>query len=197
MYILVNFQVQSINISLEKADRLYRTLQGLKQILELLVQKVAEHKFDRVVDENMVGNIVQSSQVNKVIQLLAQKYCVESRNNFEELSKIIQKVQACRRELVAYDRGSQIDSLVSSTGDAQIENIVPHNRCYGCALASTEQCLTLLRAMAVNMDCRKGLCEQGLVEELAQNNLRRGTTQIQDEVRKTLLKECTFNFPLF
>lgn len=176
--------VQTINVSLEKADRIYRTLQGVKQILELLVQKVAEHKFDRVVDENMIGNIVTSSQVNKVIQLLAQKYCVESKTSFEELSKIIQKVQACRRELVAYDR-SQIDSVVSAGGggsEAQMENIVPHNRCYGCALASTEQCLTLLRAMAVNMECRKGLCKQGLVEELAQNNLRRGTTQIQDEV---------------
>lgn len=168
-------------MSLEKADRIYRTLQGVKQILELLVQKVAEHKFDRVVDENMIGNIVSSSQVNKVIQLLAQKYCVESKTSFEELSKIIQKVQACRRELVAYDR-SQIDSLVASTSDLQIENTVPHNRCYGCALASTEQCLTLLRAMAVNIECRTGLCKQGLVEELAQNNLRRGTTQIQDEV---------------
>lgn len=60
------------------------------------------------------------------------------------------------------------------------------NRCYGCALASTEQCLTLLRAMASNMTCRTGLYRQGLVEELAQNNLRRGTTQIQDEVRQLL-----------
>lgn len=174
--------VQSIHVSLEKADRVYRTLQNVKQILELLVQKVAEHKFDRVVDENMVGNIVTSSQVNKVIQLLAQKYCVESKTSFEELSKIIQKVQACRRELVAFDR-SQLDVPVVLSSDAQSETAVPNrNRCYGCALASTEQCLTLLRAMALNMDCRVGLCKQGLVEELAQNNLRRGTTQIQDEV---------------
>lgn len=177
--------VQAINVSLEKADRVYRTLQSVKQVLELLVQKVVEHKFDRLVDENMVGNIVTSSQVNKVIQLLAQKYCIESKTSFEELSKIIQKVQACRRELVAYDR-SQMDVPVTRSADSQFENAVPHNRCYGCALASTEQCLTLLRAMAVNMDCRVGLCKQGLVEELAQNNLRRGTTQIQDEVRNLL-----------
>lgn len=31
-----------------------------------------------------------------------------------------------------------------------------------------------------------GLCNQGLVEEPAQNNLRRGTIQIQDEVRHLL-----------
>lgn len=173
--------VSSIHVSLEKADRVYRSLQANKQILELLVQKVSEHKIDRCVDETVVGNLVSSSQVNKVIQLLAQKYCVESKTSFEELSKIIQKVQACRRELVAYDR-SQMD-LPMSTSEAQNDNVVPHNRCYGCALASTEQCLTLLRAMASNMDCRIGLCNQGLVEELAQNNLRRGTVQIQDEVR--------------
>jgi E3 ubiquitin-protein ligase UBR4 len=40
---------------------------------------------------------VTSSQVNRVIQLLAQKYCVESKTSFDELSKVIQKVQACRR----------------------------------------------------------------------------------------------------
>lgn len=171
--------VSSIHVSLEKADRVYRTLQANKQILEMLVQRVSEHKVDRTVDET-IGNLVSSSQVNKVIQMLAQKYCVESRTSFEELSKIIQKVQACRRELVAYDR-NQMD-LPMTTSDMQNDHLVPHNRCYGCALASTEQCLTLLRAMASNMDCRIGLCSQGLVEELAQNNLRRGTAQIQDEV---------------
>ncbi|GBP04974.1 Protein purity of essence, partial [Eumeta japonica] len=45
------------------------------------------------------------------------------------------------------------------------------NKCYGCALASTEQCLTLLRAMASNYECRLVLYSQGLVEELAQHNL--------------------------
>lgn len=173
--------VSSIHVSLEKADRVYRTLQATKQILELLVQKVTEHKIDRVVDESVIGTMVTTSQVNKVIQLLAQKYCVESKTSFEELSKIIQKVQACRRELVAYDR-SQMDLPALTTSETHTEIVMPHNRCYGCALASTEQCLTLLRAMASNMDCRRGLCNQGLVEELAQNNLRRGTTQIQDEV---------------
>lgn len=94
--------VQTIHASLDKADRSYKTLQNNKQILELLVQKVAEHKLDRTLDETLIGSVVGSSQVNKVIQLLAQKYCVESKSTFEELSKIIQKVQACRR-LVTYD----------------------------------------------------------------------------------------------
>lgn len=182
--------VTSIHVSLEKADRVYRSLQANKQILELLIQKLSEHKIDRSVDESVVGSLVTSSQVNKVIQLLAQKYCVESKTSFEELSKIIQKVQACRRELVAYDR-SQMDQPMTSS-DMQNDHLVPHNRCYGCALASTEQCLTLLRAMASNMDCRIGLCNQGLVEELAQNNLRRGTAQIQDEVIQFKISQCIY-----
>ncbi|XP_049536263.1 protein purity of essence [Anopheles darlingi] len=188
--------VQSIQTSLEKADRSYKALQNNKQILELLVQKVSEHKLDRVLDESLIGASVvggggggNPSQVNRVIQLLAQKYCVESKSTFEELSKIIQKVQACRKELVAYDRSQQdVVSSVSqlrSTGEGG-RPMVAMNKCYGCALASTEQCLTLLRAMASNMACRVGLCSQGLVEELATNNLRRGTTQLQDEVRQLL-----------
>uniref|UniRef100_A0A182FS89 Uncharacterized protein n=2 Tax=Anopheles albimanus TaxID=7167 RepID=A0A182FS89_ANOAL len=188
--------VQSIQTSLEKADRSYKALQNNKQILELLVQKVSEHKLDRVLDESLIGASVvgggaggNPSQVNRVIQLLAQKYCVESKSTFEELSKIIQKVQACRKELVAYDRSQQdIVSSVSqlrSTGEGG-RPMVAMNKCYGCALASTEQCLTLLRAMASNMACRVGLCSQGLVEELATNNLRRGTAQLQDEVRQLL-----------
>ncbi|XP_055380592.1 protein purity of essence [Condylostylus longicornis] len=174
--------VQTIHSSLEKADRIYRQLQANKQILEILIQKVNEHK-DRGIDESF-GTVVSSSLVNKAIQLLAQKYCVESKTSFEELSKVAQKVKACRRELVAYDR-SQVDLQVGPSDQMQSEPAVI-NRCYGCALASTEQCLTLLRAMASNLPCRKGLCEQGLVEELAQNNLRRGTPQIQDEVRSLL-----------
>lgn len=187
--------VSRIHMSLEKADRVYRTLQTIKQVLELLVQKVAEHKVDRIMDETVIGSVVSSSQVNKVIQMLAQKYCVEAKTSFEELSKIIQKVQACRRELVAYDRSQMDGPMSGSTEVSHIENNVPHNRCYGCALASTEQCLTLLRAMATNMDCRVALCNQGLVEELAQNNLRRGTIQIQDEVsrKKPSLSLSPFN----
>lgn len=173
--------VLTIHNLLEKADRVYRSLQENKSILELLVQKVADQKLERGTDESIIGNVVTTSQVNKVIQLLAQKYCVESKNSFEELSKHIQKVQACRRELVAYDR-SQME-LPTTPLENSNDSVVIHNRCYGCALASTEQCLLLLRAMASNMDCRVGLCQQGLVDELAQNNLRRGTIQIQDEVR--------------
>lgn len=89
--------VSLIHSSLERADRNYRQLLTNKQMLELLIQKVAEHRSsDRMVEDNM-ASVHSTSQVNKIIQLLAQKYCVESRTSFEELSKIVQKVKACRR----------------------------------------------------------------------------------------------------
>lgn len=39
-----------------------------------------------------------------MIQSLAQRYCGDCKSSFEELSKIMQKVLACRREIVEYDR---------------------------------------------------------------------------------------------
>uniref|UniRef100_A0A1I8NYS2 UBR-type domain-containing protein n=1 Tax=Stomoxys calcitrans TaxID=35570 RepID=A0A1I8NYS2_STOCA len=177
--------VHIIHSSLERADRIYRQLLANKQMLELLLQKYAEHgSSDRLMDESL-GTIHSTSQVNKIIQFLAQKYCVESRSSFEELSKIVQKVKACRSELVAYDRSQMDQSNLPHSPDKRDNFNI--NKCYGCALASTEQCLTLLRAMASNYDCRLVLYSQGLVEELAQHNLRRGTAQIQDEVRNLLV----------
>ena len=41
--------------------------------------------------------------VNKGIQLVAQRYCVECKTIYAELSKIIQNVLASRKELVRYD----------------------------------------------------------------------------------------------
>lgn len=65
----------------------------------------------------MGGFVVNStSQVNKVVQLIAQKYCVESKNFFEDLSKILQKVEASRKELIAYDK-KQMDFVVVMNSD--------------------------------------------------------------------------------
>lgn len=87
---------------------------------------------------------------------------------------------------MAYDRQQQDQPPTNPGVGSGAENTTT-NRCYGCALASTEQCLTLLRAMAYNYDCRVGLYSQGLVSELAEHNLRRGTPQIQEEVRNLLV----------
>ena len=41
--------------------------------------------------------------MNQLLVELAQRYCGDCKNAFEELSKIIQRVMATRKELVAFD----------------------------------------------------------------------------------------------
>ena len=44
------------------------------------------------------------SGVNRGIQLLAHRYCIDCKQTYNELSKIIQGVLASRRELVKFDQ---------------------------------------------------------------------------------------------
>lgn len=97
--------VATINTLLEKADRVYKTLISNKPTLEMLLVKISEHRLDRGLEDGI--QVSGSTQVNRAIQLLAQRYCGECKTSFEELSKIIQRVLACRRELVAYDRNQR------------------------------------------------------------------------------------------
>ncbi|XP_066587252.1 E3 ubiquitin-protein ligase UBR4 [Prorops nasuta] len=204
--------VSTINTLLEKADRVYKNLIANKPTLEMLLVKISEHRLDRGLDEGGV-QVSGNTQVNRAIQLLAQRYCGECKSSFEELSKIIQRVLACRRELVSYDRNqrgqvypatigsSQSSVAAASSGTINVTNNEHHNqktggetslvlptvgRCYGCASAATEHCLTLLRALATNATAREVLCKQGLIQELVENNLRKGTVQMQEEVRQLL-----------
>ena len=48
-------------------------------------------------------------------------------------------------------------------------------KCYGCASASVEHCLTLLRALASKPASRHELYQQGLIQQLIEYNLRRGS----------------------
>ncbi|XP_046612558.1 E3 ubiquitin-protein ligase UBR4 isoform X2 [Neodiprion virginianus] len=185
--------VGTINTLLEKADRVYKTLISNKPTLEMLLVKISEHRLDRGLEDGV--QVSGSTQVNRAIQLLAQRYCGECKTSFEELSKIIQRVLACRRELVAYDRNQRDQTVTprasnhasTSRGSSREETIIPPmGRCYGCASAATEHCLTLLRALATNGAAREVLCKQGLIQELVENNLRKGTVQMQEEVRQLL-----------
>jgi E3 ubiquitin-protein ligase UBR4 len=60
-------------------------------VLQLLLLKISEHRLDRALEEGVQsGNATGSAQVNRAIQVLAQRYCGECRSSFEDLSKIIQ-----------------------------------------------------------------------------------------------------------
>lgn len=179
--------VANINSLLEKADRVYKQLMGNKPSLEASILKISEHRMEKRPEETSATNIPAGIQVNKTIQMLAQQYCSECKTSFEELSKIIQKVLVSRKELVAYDRKqSDSDPMTSSYLDSQSKpvNTPFSGRCFGCASAATEHCLTLLKALANNPSTRVLLCEQGLIQELVWNNLRKGT--VQEEVRQLL-----------
>lgn len=130
--------------------------------------------------------------------MLAQQYCCECKTSFEELSKIIQRVLVSRKELISFDRKQRdmetpiISTSVYNTHE-NTENILDKtpvkcmsNLCYGCSSAATEQCLTLLRALATQPSARQLLCSKGLVQELLWNNLRRASIQVQEEVRQLL-----------
>jgi E3 ubiquitin-protein ligase UBR4 len=82
---------------------------------------------------------------------------------------------------VAYDRNQRDQSVGGSTSSISMVSLSeppPIGHCYGCASAATEHCLTLLRALAANAASRQTLCAQGLIAELLDNNLRRGTIQV-------------------
>ncbi|XP_061716898.1 protein purity of essence isoform X2 [Cydia pomonella] len=212
--------VQTIGALLDKADRVYRQLVANKPVLESLVHKISEHRLEgRPGDENSNASTTSfgGAQINRVIQSLAHKYCVDSKGHFEDLSKIIQKVLACRKELVAYDR-SQSEQLKGDTlpvyaglvqnydGELTKDDADPSGSpnniciksgggCYGCSLACAEHCLTLLRALASQPEHRARLCRFGLVQELVQHNLHRGTPQCQEEVRSLICLVTRDNLP--
>lgn len=190
--------VANINTLLEKADRVYKQLIANKPHLEGLVLKITEHRTDRQKDEaSASGSSSGTSQavapaaqgqvkVNKTIQMLAQQYCNECKTSFEELSKIIQRVLVSRKELVAYDRKHRDLEYPNLKIVQKPECSAFNTRCYGCSTAATEHCLTLLRALASNPTTREILCSKGLIQELVWNNLRKGSIQIQDEVKQLL-----------
>ncbi|CAH1119052.1 unnamed protein product [Phaedon cochleariae] len=200
--------VSSINTLLEKADRVYKQLIAIKPTLESLVLKISEHRSDKrpeevVTTSNNSSNAAATTstagaqlKVNKTIQLLGQQYCIECKTSFEELSKIIQKVLVSRKELVAYDRKHRDMELPKSTPVLGDTSVIPriNNRCYGCSTSATEHCLTLLRALAHNPTTRQALCQEGLIQELVWNNLRKGTVHNQEEVRQLLCVLTKDNF---
>lgn len=98
-----------------------------------------------------------------------------------------QRVQASRRELVNFDRSQKEGgkkAVISPLNRAGIahntteEGVLAGGRCYGCAAAATEHCITLLRALATNPALRAALCQHGLIHNLMEYNLRRGTVQV-------------------
>ncbi|XP_071948294.1 E3 ubiquitin-protein ligase UBR4-like isoform X1 [Antedon mediterranea] len=206
----------TINSLLEKADRVYRQLVSHKPHLETLLVKLNEfgrEKQDETSTGSSGGGSSGGANVNRTIQQIAQRYCGDCKSTFEDLSKIIQRVLTSRKELVEYDRSQrEAAASLSDTSPAVTPistplasprpspsssmKVVPLpsckpteasiGRCYGCAAAATEHCVTLLRALASHSDTRQILVNQGLIIELVEYNLRRGTAVFRSDVRQLL-----------
>ena len=179
--------LSSINSLLEKADKVYRQLISNKPELEQLLIRVSDGSD--VTEEVSSGG----SPVNKFIHQLGQKYCLECKNLFEELSKLIQKVMATRLELISFDK-SRAGGVTEPGATPQLERKLSGGvgglrigssgvTCYGCATACVEHCLTLLRALATRQVTRPELHQQDLVTELLHSNLRRGAAGTRKSVQ--------------
>ena len=199
--------ISSINTLLDKADKVYKILIGNKPHLESLLMKVSESGFDADQQQQQqtqqqqhpggsIGMAVASSgHVNSHIQQLAQKYCGDCKSSFEELSKIIQKVMATRKELLNFDNSRKAASGGSSSPtETCVAAMKSSGKCYGCASASVEHCLTLLRALATKPLTRSLLCREGLIQQLFEYNLRRGSVAVRTEVRKLITFLTKDNF---
>ncbi|KAJ7306602.1 hypothetical protein JRQ81_009992 [Phrynocephalus forsythii] len=197
--------VTNINTLLDKADRVYHQLMGHRPQLENLLCKVNEAAPEKPQDDAGSGGggggiNSASASVNRYILQLAQEYCGDCKNSFDELSKIIQKVFASRKELLEYDLQQREAASKSSRSAVQPTFTASQYRalsvlgcghtsstkCYGCASAVTEHCITLLRALATNATIRHILVSQGLIRELFDYNLRHGAAAMREEVRRLM-----------
>ncbi|XP_043220427.1 E3 ubiquitin-protein ligase UBR4-like isoform X2 [Amphibalanus amphitrite] len=183
--------VTNINGLLERADKIYKKLMSYKPTLEALLAWVSDHGGEVSAAAAAVATDLAAgtagSHVSRPIQQLAHKYCSDCRRDFDDLSKVIQKVLASRRELLRYDRQAHDGAgTAAASAPAFCQETTSHGRCYGCSSASAECCVTLLRALATNPRLRVTLCSYGLIPQLLEHNLRRGTPQSRDEVCQLL-----------
>ncbi|KAI1305185.1 E3 ubiquitin-protein ligase UBR4 [Halotydeus destructor] len=200
--------VQSLNTMLEKADRTYKNLLMLKPTLEVLLMRSQDHAYgmEKLPEETNSVYVAQSSQqvlsaaggalpsvyVNRAIQQIAHKYCYECKGAFDELSKMMQKILASRKELVDYDnrQREKYSSSVSSQRRASVRVLSSPSsvsgRCYGCASATVEHCITLLKAMATLPKFRQVFCANGLLRELLDYSLHNNSSMLRSEARQLL-----------
>jgi hypothetical protein len=115
------------------------------------------------------------SASGKLVQSLAQKYSIECKAKFDELAKLVIKLNLCRKELREYDKQfkSPLDVLSRSVVQSRKNSIAimsseqqsilsKHtasslvtlkkaksngSNCYGCQMAAVEYCITLFRAL--------------------------------------------------
>jgi len=170
-----------------------------REALEILVGKLGDTAMGDAIatEETSTTNAAASSpaasagggsaHINRTIQQISQRYHSECKSTFDELTKVAQRVAACRRDVVAYDASQRQKAVKRSAGSSTMSNplaALPTGIpcCYGCACAALDHCLTLLRAMATKPFLRRLMFEQGLLAELLHFNVSQGSSQSRCEV---------------
>eukprot|EP00794_Sanderia_malayensis_P006454 gene6454-7186_t len=214
--------LSAVNSSLDSADKIYVQLSAHKQSLEVLLRNACEEsaatsKAGAVSVSGSSVSAIAAQQVNKNIQSIAQKYCLDCKISFEELSKIIQKVTAIRKELTAYDILQQeaLSTIVSASpgaspisqkdfspgfasptssqqlrkwnGSKDGREKMTIGKCYGCVLSTAEHCLTVLRAIATIKDSHELMLKKHLLNELLEHNLQQRKVQVTSLARNLII----------
>lgn len=194
--------ITTINSQLDKANMCYRQLTNLKPALLSLLERVEDRVYSILPEDmnhinsvtasvaaatgNAQGHGINVTSVNKVIQVLAHRYSVDSKNAFEELSRTLQQVLASLKELLKYDK-----LTVGKGNTSELVDIfynVPHLRgeCYACSFAVSEHCLTLIRALSNVKLARKYMRDHDVVDELMKYSLKHGTAENQFDVKQII-----------
>uniref|UniRef100_A0A8D8THS7 E3 ubiquitin-protein ligase UBR4 n=1 Tax=Cacopsylla melanoneura TaxID=428564 RepID=A0A8D8THS7_9HEMI len=194
--------ISTINSQLDKANLCYRQLTNLKPALVSLLTRIEDRVYTTPPEDinqinsvtasvvaaaaaagNTQAHVINVTNVNKVIQVLAHRYSQDCKNAFEELSRTLQQVLASRKELLKYDKitvgkGSSSDVL-------DIFCNVPDltGQCYACCFAVAEHCLSLVRALTNIKIARKYMRDLNLVDELMEHSLKHGTSDNQFDVK--------------
>lgn len=164
------------------------------------IQQLAqEYSGDCKTSFDELSKIIQASEARTHIPHFAACYLHGVHTLDQTSSSCSQKVLASRKELLEYDLQQREAATKSSRSSGHQPTFTASQyralsvlgcghtsstKCYGCASAVTGHCITLLRALATNPALRQILVLQGLIRELFEYNLRRGTAAMREEVRQ-------------
>ena len=166
---------------LTKCDSQYRALQLHRNSIETMLLALQRNDKDlmpggKASDGAAAGFALpgavanNAANVNPAIQAVAYRYSVECKHVVQSMVQHIQKINACRKLLKAYDRRQtrttpsvefQSKSFVygEPTGKTQ-------NCCFGCATAASQYCVRMLRVIAKVKNQHYFNAYPGLVNEL-------------------------------
>lgn len=155
----------------------------LNKLLQLEVSLYTHYEFLDVynfvkldANQNNKPAMPQLASTNsRLIQSLIQKYSIDCKAKFDELARLIIKLNLSRKELREYDKQfkttesnfllssrsniqSRKNSTCAATSLAQVQSVKPatsnktgiettKSYCYGCQLSASEHCINLFRAL--------------------------------------------------